>query len=591
MTGLSCQTRQRFLVIMMQSPRAYEGTMKLGVTGVRFFLATLLLLGWSSVFAVDPAKEALFGPAKSALEAAKQARAEFFAPKSYEKATRYYHAAEQKFAANQDMEAVRADLAAATEQFQKALSDSKDAQTMFASTLKARADAEKIQAASHANDLWQRAEDRFSRAISDYERAAITAARQKGTQAEQLYRDAELATIKSTYLSEAERELAQAERDRVGRYAPKTLEKAKQLLVQAASALEKNRYDADVPRSLARQAQDEVKHARYLAEAVKQARAEKFTTEDLILMGEKPLSRISAAADMTATFENGYEGPTKKIIGYIEAEQERTQKLEQDKNQLQEEISQLQARLANASDERAALTQRLEAQLKLRESLERQIASLQAETQQLHLSLGGVSEERGALADRLKNQTALRENLEQEVSALKREMQVLEKMVTNLSEQRELLAKRLDAQTRVRDQTAQVEGLFTRDQARVLRQSDNVVIRLVGLQFGVGQSKIEPKNFELLATVGKAIQMFPKSTLTIEGHTDSHGGDSANLALSQKRADAVKQYLVSSLHIDPSRIRAVGYGETRPVANNETEEGRAHNRRIDVVIRPQLSAN
>jgi OmpA-OmpF porin, OOP family len=563
--------------------------MKPGVIGMRFLLAILLLLGPAGAYAVDQAKEALFAPARSAFEAARSARAEFFAPRSYEKATKYYRAAEQKFAANQDTEAIRADLAAATEQFQKALSDSKEAQAMFASTLKARADAEKLQATSHANDLWQRAEDKLSRAISDYDRAAITAARQKGAQAEQLYREAELSTIKSTYLNEAQVELAQAERDRVGRYAPKTLQKAKDLLAQAASALEKNRYDADVPRSLARQAQDEVKHARHLAEAVQQARAERLSTEDLILMGEKPLSRISAAADMTATFENGYEGPTKKIVGYIQAEQERAQKLEQDKNQLQEEISQLQARLANAADERAALTQRLEAQAKLRESLERQIASLQAETQQLHLSLGGVSEERGALADRLNRQTVLRENLEQEVGALKREIAVLEQMVTNLSAQRELLAKRLDAQTRVRDQTAQVEGMFARDQARVLRQADDVIIRLVGLQFDVGQSNIEPKNFELLATVGKAIQMFPQSALTIEGHTDSYGGDGANLALSQKRADAVKQYLVSNLHIDPSRVHAVGYGETRPVANNETEEGRARNRRIDVIIRPRLA--
>jgi outer membrane protein OmpA-like peptidoglycan-associated protein len=563
--------------------------MKPGVIGIRTFLAISLLLGSVGAFAVDQAKDALFGPARSAFEAARSAQAEFFAPKSYEKATKYYRAAEQKFTANQDTEAVRADLAAAIAQFKKALSDSKEAKAMFASTLKARADAEKVQAASHADDLWRRAEDKFSRAISDYDRAAITSARQKGAQAEQLYRDAELATIKSTYLSKAELELAQAERDRVGRYAPKTLQKAKQLLMQAASALEKDRYDADVPRSLARQAQDEVSHARYLAEAVKQARADKSTTEDLILMGEKPLSRISAAADMKATFENGYEGPTKKIIGYIQAEQERAQKLEQDKNQLQAEISQLQARLANAADERAALTQRLEAQAKLRESLERQIASLQAETQQLHLNLGGVSEERGALADRLKRQTVLRENLEQEVGALKREIGVLEQMVTSLSAQRELLAKRLDAQTRVRDQAAQVEGMFARDQARVLRQADDVIIRLVGLQFDVGQSNIEPKNFELLAIVGKAIQMFPKSALTIEGHTDSYGGDGANLALSQKRADAVKQYLVSNLHIDPSRVHAVGYGETRPVANNETEEGRARNRRIDVVIRPRLS--
>ncbi len=82
--------------------------------------------------------------------------------------------------------------------------------------------------------------------------------------------------------------------------------------------------------------------------------------------------------------------------------------------------------------------------------------------------------------------------------------------------------------------------------------------------------------------------VFPESRVRVEGHTDSHGTDAANLKLSSERAQAVRQYLVANMGMDISRIEAVGYGESRPVATNETAEGRARNRRIDVVITPNL---
>ena len=60
------------------------------------------------------------------------------------------------------------------------------------------------------------------------------------------------------------------------------------------------------------------------------------------------------------------------------------------------------------------------------------------------------------------------------------------------------------------------------------------------------------------------------------------------MELSKKRADAVSQYILANMGIDASRIEAVGYGESKPIANNETKEGRTKNRRIDVVLHPKL---
>ncbi|GMQ89850.1 MAG: hypothetical protein BMS9Abin10_0185 [Gammaproteobacteria bacterium] len=575
---------------MENDTRKWGWIVQAGAGIATFVLAVWLVLALAGASASELSKESLFREADETFEAAQQAQANVFAPKSYARAIKYYRNAERKFTGNQDGNAVRAELTLASEYFRKALEVSRVAQDRLASALKARADAEKIAAPLQASDLWQRAEQKFSKSISDLERGGVDAGEQRAAEAEQLYRDAELSTIKSTYLSQVRLVLAQAEREKVGKYAPKTLRKAKDLLAQAEIALDKNRYDADLPRSLAQQAMYEVKHAMYLAELIKTAKVDKLTAEDLILDWETPLRQVAGAADMTVSFDGGYEKPAKQIIAYIEEQQERSQRLQQDNNDLKAQIDQLQEQLSKASDERAALSERLETQFQRREILERQVGGLQAEVQELQSSLGGVSEERGALSGRLETQARLRENLEQEVGTLKREIEVLEQLLNNVSKQRALLSKRLDAQTRVRKQFEQVGGMFSRDEARVLRQFDDVVIRLVGLSFPSGRSTLRPENFQLLAKVTQAIQLFPESTLTIEGHTDSHGSDVANLALSRKRAEAVKEYLVANLRLDPSRVEAVGYGETRPVANNETEAGRARNRRIDVVIRPKVGS-
>ena len=148
----------------------------------------------------------------------------------------------------------------------------------------------------------------------------------------------------------------------------------------------------------------------------------------------------------------------------------------------------------------------------------------------------------------------------------------------------------LNSQPILREQFAQVEKMFSSDEARVFRQGDSVILRLVGLNFDSGASQIKPQNFDLLAKVEKAIDVFPRSELIIEGHTDSHGGDDLNQTLSQERAESVQQYMINAMRIPTYRLIATGYGETRPVASNETESGRARNRRIDIVIKPNPNA-
>ncbi|RKZ09225.1 hypothetical protein DRQ05_00070, partial [bacterium] len=103
---------------------------------------------------------------------------------------------------------------------------------------------------------------------------------------------------------------------------------------------------------------------------------------------------------------------------------------------------------------------------------------------------------------------------------------------------------------------------------------------LKGVHFESGSASLTPDSYVVLDQVVRSLMAYPEVKVEIRGYTDSVGSWEYNLKLSQKRAEAVKQYLVNS-GIDPNRIIAKGYGEADPIASNKTAEGRAENRRIE----------
>ncbi|MET0659387.1 MAG: OmpA family protein [Steroidobacteraceae bacterium] len=189
---------------------------------------------------------------------------------------------------------------------------------------------------------------------------------------------------------------------------------------------------------------------------------------------------------------------------------------------------------------------------------------------------------------RTQEYTRARQDLEDrntEVTELKAQMQRLEDRLGGVSEERMALQRRVSEQETLRANAAAIETSFSPNEARVYRQGDDVVISLTGINFGVGRSAIAAASESLLKKVQEAITRFPNASIVVEGHTDANGSDSQNLLLSQDRADAVKDYLVRNAGVNVERISSIGYGEARPVASNETSEGRARNRRIDLIIR------
>jgi outer membrane protein OmpA-like peptidoglycan-associated protein len=101
--------------------------------------------------------------------------------------------------------------------------------------------------------------------------------------------------------------------------------------------------------------------------------------------------------------------------------------------------------------------------------------------------------------------------------------------------------------------------------------------------FDTNKATIKLVSYKLLDEVAQALQDHPKIQVEVQGHTDSQGDDDFNLKLSQRRAAAVRDYLIGR-KVDPDRMVAKGYGENVPIADNRTAEGRSMNRRVEFVI-------
>lgn len=120
--------------------------------------------------------------------------------------------------------------------------------------------------------------------------------------------------------------------------------------------------------------------------------------------------------------------------------------------------------------------------------------------------------------------------------------------------------------------------------AQLVENERGLVITLSsGVIFATGKSEVLPAAAQRLNAVAAFLKTSPERTITVEGHTDNVGSDNFNMALSQARADAVRIYLIGQ-GVMADKIRAVGMGETQPIATNGTNEGRTTNRRVEIVL-------
>jgi outer membrane protein OmpA-like peptidoglycan-associated protein len=152
--------------------------------------------------------------------------------------------------------------------------------------------------------------------------------------------------------------------------------------------------------------------------------------------------------------------------------------------------------------------------------------------------------------------------------------------------ERELEQKELELQRKEDELNRQRQELEeARKQLRLEESAQSVTIRLEGdVLFDTGKARLRPEAQAALEKVAIVLAQFPGASVEINGHTDSRGGREMNLDLSEKRAVAVSEFLKKRAELAGLNFTTNGFGEGKPIASNDTPEGRQQNRRVEIVV-------
>ncbi len=121
----------------------------------------------------------------------------------------------------------------------------------------------------------------------------------------------------------------------------------------------------------------------------------------------------------------------------------------------------------------------------------------------------------------------------------------------------------------------------------IRRNGDQIVLVMPSdVTFAVDKSDVQPQFTRVLDDVARTLNAYPQTTIDVVGHADSTGPDDYNQGLSERRAGSVAAYLTGPGRVLPDRLFVAGQGERQPVATNDTAEGRAQNRRVEIILRP-----
>jgi flagellar motor protein MotB len=247
-------------------------------------------------------------------------------------------------------------------------------------------------------------------------------------------------------------------------------------------------------------------------------------------------------------------------------------KVEKLKAEQEAEITKLNQEIKQSIEEKQAKLEKLE------QEKEAKIARLEQQKEEKIEKLEQKKEAEIARLTKLKEESLSQKEIQ--IENLQKEIGQLEAQVTNL--EKEKITKRT-----WRDAFIKIKKSFSFQEAEVFRtEGGSIRIRLIGLTFKAGKSDIDPEYATLLAKVRDALGTLAGANVFIEGHTDSMGSYDDNMKLSMHRAIAVKKYLVDDLKVPQDQLKVVGYGESKPIASNKSNEGRAKNRRIEVVMIP-----
>ena len=135
-------------------------------------------------------------------------------------------------------------------------------------------------------------------------------------------------------------------------------------------------------------------------------------------------------------------------------------------------------------------------------------------------------------------------------------------------------------------QVAVVEEEVMVEEVAVAEPAEAVRVEL-DVKFDFDKAQVKQESYGDIKALADFMKQYPQTSTVVEGHTDSVGSDAYNQGLSERRASAVRDVLVNQYGVESGRVQAVGYGESRPVADNATADGRAINRRVEAEVEAQ----
>lgn len=400
--------------------------------------------------------------------------------------------------------------------------------------------------------LYSKGEAQFIKATAKIERGDIKNGLKQVPKALPIFDRAELEAIRSQVLNEADRLIATAIQDQAKKYALITLDKATSHRAKSSAIIDADRYDRAAAESEAAVAEYEARHATELAQRVRSLKKNDQAWEQIMLSYEIFMQQAADGRKLKLNFDRGSSAAAKQLSAEMVMLTDSIKSLDAAQTDFRNRVTELCARLGIDFDKSEGI------------------------------GAAGTAVAAGAALEALESEFG---TLVRELDDARGEVRLTKSDLKRTRQEKEtasaILAVKQDEERRFSD----TKSLFAPTEALTLyNASRDIVIRLRGLTFSSGRFELEDRHNNLLSKVTKALVTYEGRQVIIEGHTDNTGSSGTNRSLSEKRALAVMDYLRQSTGRPASDFRAIGYGAEKPVANNQSRQGRAENRRIDIVI-------
>lgn len=414
--------------------------------------------------------------------------------------------------------------------FQKAVQAADEqatkARDILSQSFTLRAEALSAGAEKLAEKQYKTAESRLREALEKLEEGKILEADNIGKEVNTLFEVSKISATKVTLIGSARSGLNNGRKENWDRLAPTSFERAASLINEVSAALERGEPVTPELQEKARRGNYEVRHALWLAAKIDSLRDDPSHFESLLL------SRENMVLDVT--------GLDTDNIDFVSRTPEAV---------LTDHVMNLKKQIDSAATV-------LKEKDKENNRLQMVIDSLQT----------AINQQQIRLASMVENYQRDLQSRKEELERRRRELD------TDLRKKMQL------------DAVAQLQARFSTDEAIVLREEKEVIIRMVGLEFKAGKTSLSSAGNAILDKLGEYLLLYPRSMIVVEGHTDATGKAEKNLELSEERAAVVKDYLISVADLPQDRITSKGFGSEHPIASNKTRTGRNQNRRIDIVI-------